>query len=121
MADKIENQKKLLQYLINGIYDPAIKKKEIESEKISEDLYNTYKKLLSKLPPNISPYFEEHATILINLEKTPDNFYRVIWFGIFLKYIYVGQHIDVILPGSWLDDYALYEGCNKMLNELNKQ
>lgn len=121
MADKIENQKKLLQYLINSIYDPATKKKEIESEKITVDLYNTYKKLLSKLPPNISPYFGEYATTLVNLESTPDNFYRVIWFGILLKYIYLGQHIDVLLPESWLDDCALYDGCNKMLCELTKQ
>jgi len=120
MTDKIENQKKLLQYIINSIYDPTIKKQELVKDKIGEDLYNSYKKLLSKLPPNISPYFAEYATILLNMEPTTEHYYyRVIWLGILLKHIFLGQHVDVILAGSWEDDCALYEGCDKMLNDLN--
>jgi len=121
MADRIENQKKLLKYFINSIYDPTIKKQELAKDKITDALFNNYIKLLKKLPPGIDTYFAEPVLALVNQEQSKDEYhnYRVIWYGILLKHIFLGQHVDVLLPGSWEDDLALYEGCMKMLESLN--
>lgn len=119
MVDRVAGQRKTLIYLIENIDDHKIIKPEVSSEKLYDEVYKANLKLLNRLPPLIEKFFSEPIKKLLSTDVKSLNYqYRVVWFGLYLKSIYLGQDTSILLPGHWEDEVDLYDGCCNMLKSL---
>lgn len=98
------------EYVISNIYQ-CYNKPIFEEHYVKEQL-NHYKKLITKLPPQLKPFQS-----LVDIVITCDDHYRIVWLGNKLHNIYLGKEYKPHLPYLWEDEVDLETICKTILSQ----